>query len=427
MASVQLSVCWWVLKRVKAIPRFLVVLCVACGITASCSAGGEGGGEVIVRDTIISHARRDVTVRIVENPADPLSLEQWTIGAEPLVDLGGHDVPEEEALFRVESAYRMRDGRIIVADGGSTSLKIFGEAGMLLRSIGRSGDGPGEFRGINQFERLTGDSLAVWDFAQARLTVFDADGNVGREVRIGATEASPMSDIIGTFDDGTLLTRDFVRLAETPSGLVRHDVGAFHLDVNGNVLDTIPPIHSGEIWFVPRNGGFSVFSVPMPRTTDIVAHGSSILVGDTDRAEIRVLSASGEPRMLVRWHSRPRAITEPDIASARAQALAEESSESERTEVERMFAQIDMPPTMPAFGALRVDTAGNLWVMDYRTDWDEGDVSWSVFDPDGAMIAHLSMPGGFMPTHIGDDFVLGIATDELDVEHVKLYRLTRHG
>jgi hypothetical protein len=35
------------------------------------------------------------------------------------------------------------------------------------------------------------------------------------------------------------------------------------------------------------------------------------------------------------------------------------------------------------------------------------------------------MPGGFMPTHIGDDFVLGIATDELDVEHVRLYRLTR--
>jgi hypothetical protein len=363
-------------------------------------------------------------IRIVENPADP-PVEQWSVSPGPLVDLGGEDVPDDEALFRVESAFRLSDGRIVVGDGGSRSLKLFGPAGTLLGSIGRPGDGPGEFRGINQFELLSGDSLAVWDFAQARLTVFDSAGNVGREIRIGATQSSPMSDIIGVFDDRTLLSRDFVRLTETPTGLVRHDVGAFHLDANGNLLDTIPPIPSGEVWFVPRDRGFSVFNAPMPRTTDIVAHGDRILVGDTERPEVRVLSASGEPRMLVRWRTTPRAITESDIAGARAHAMDEESSESERTDIERMFAQLEMPPTMPAFGALRVDTAGNLWIMDYRTDWDEGDVSWSVFDPDGAMIARLTMPDGFRPTHIGSDFVLGIARDELDVEHVVLYSLTR--
>jgi hypothetical protein len=32
-----------------------------------------------------------------------------------------------------------------------------------------------------------------------------------------------------------------------------------------------------------------------------------------------------------------------------------------------------------------------------------------------------------MPTHIGHDFVLGIATDDLDVEHVRSYRLNRQG
>jgi hypothetical protein len=48
-----------------------------------------------------------------------------------------------------------------------------------------------------------------------------------------------------------------------------------------------------------------------------------------------------------------------------------------------------------------------------------------VFDPDGSMIARLSMPGGFLPTQIGDDFVLGITRDELDVEHVRLYGLHR--
>jgi hypothetical protein len=234
-----------------------------------------------------------------------------------------------------------------------------------------------------------------------------------------------MSDIIGIFDDRSLLTRDFVRLGEVPSGLVRHRVGAFHLDANGTVLDTIAPIPAGEAWFIPRNGGFTVFDVPMARTTAIVAYRDRILVGDTEHSEIRILSPDGEPHLFVRWHHEPRAITDADIAAARADALEDESSESDRTEVERMFARLELPPAMPAFGALRVDTAGNLWIMDYRTEWDEGDISWSVFDPDGSMIARLSMPGGFLPTQIGDDFVLGITRDELDVEHGRLYGLHR--
>lgn len=401
-------------------------VCIAALLAAGCSAGGDAAGGVMVRDTVFVRAASTDTVRIVENPAAAAMPARWSVSAEPALDLGGPDAPEDEALFRVASAYRLSDGRIVVGDGGSTSLKVFDDAGRLTATIGRAGDGPGEFRGINHFALLSGDSLAVWDFAHGRLTVFDASGVIGREVRIGASPASPMSNVGGVFADASLMSRGFIRLTDgIPKGLTRVDAPLLHLSPEGLLLDTLDAVRSGEQWFVERENGFTVFSPPFMRTTDIVAAGQLIMVGDTEHPEIRVLSPDGTPRLLVRWAHEPRRITPSDIDSARTHILGDNPADGRRTDVDRMFAEMRMPAVMPAFSTLRLDVDGNLWVMDYRTDWDEGDVSWTVFDADGRMIARLMMPGRFRPTHIGRDFILGVATDELDVEHVLLYPLQR--
>jgi hypothetical protein len=48
-----------------------------------------------------------------------------------------------------------------------------------------------------------------------------------------------------------------------------------------------------------------------------------------------------------------------------------------------------------------------------------------VYDANGGPLARVRLPARFDPFHIGKDFVLGVRKDELDVEHVELYRLTR--
>jgi hypothetical protein len=409
-----------------ALNRRVHVTALAALLAARCSATDDAGEGVVVRDTVLVRAASVDTVQIVENPAAPAMLAEWSVSAQPEIDLGGPDAPEDEALFRVVSAYRLSDGRIIVADGGSTSLKVFGPAGDLMGAIGRPGEGPGEFRGLNHVALLPGDSIAVWDFSQARLTVFDAAGVVGREVRIGATPASPRSNVIGVFADASLLAQDFIRLVDgVPQGLVRHSVGAFHLSPAGLLVDSLDAITTGESWFVERNGGFSVFTPPFARATSILAAGEHLITGDTERPEIRVFSADGTPHRLVRWVPQPRLISAADIDNARSHAIGDNPTDDHRTNIDRMFAEMRMPTAMPAFGLLRVDVDGNLWAMDYRTEWDEADIAWTVFAVDGRMIARLSMPGRFRPTHIGRDFVLGITQDEFDVEHVQLFSLAR--
>jgi hypothetical protein len=48
-----------------------------------------------------------------------------------------------------------------------------------------------------------------------------------------------------------------------------------------------------------------------------------------------------------------------------------------------------------------------------------------VFDEGGAALGVVPLPPRFTPHQIGNDFVLGAWKDELDVEHVRLYRLLK--
>ncbi len=63
---------------------------------------------------------------------------------------------------------------------------------------------------------------------------------------------------------------------------------------------------------------------------------------------------------------------------------------------------------------------GRLWVQDYPGLVD--DPAWTIYDADGARVARITLPGTFRPYDMGEDWVLGRETDELEVEHVRLYR-----
>jgi hypothetical protein len=78
---------------------------------------------------------------------------------------------------------------------------------------------------------------------------------------------------------------------------------------------------------------------------------------------------------------------------------------------------------MPFYQAALADAEGNLWVQDFSPG--EPPAGWSVFDPEGRFLGAVAMPDRFRPQQIGDDFILGVARDELDVERVQLYALEK--
>jgi 6-bladed beta-propeller len=93
--------------------------------------------------------------RRVWKPAEVLRLAPT-----PALVIGIQGGPMYE-FDRVAGSARLHDGRIVVADGGSSSLRFFDSTGIFLKSVGGRGAGPGEFQSLGFFSVMQGDTLVA--------------------------------------------------------------------------------------------------------------------------------------------------------------------------------------------------------------------------------------------------------------------------
>lgn len=96
--------------------------------------------------------------------------------------------PFREVLTRINKIGIAPDGRIVIADPGSGKVRVYSPTGRLLRSLGRNGDGPGEFRSPTDAAFAEDGSLFVINFAPPRVTRFTPELELDTVFRIPDTE-----------------------------------------------------------------------------------------------------------------------------------------------------------------------------------------------------------------------------------------------
>lgn len=115
----------------------LVALALLTG--ASLESGGEAGA-------LAAGAQAgDETVEYVRNPAVP-AAESACIELEPLWRIESGEGEGQIRLGRIAGIVADDRGNAYVLDQESNNIKVFSKSGELLRTIGRQGQGPGEFR-----------------------------------------------------------------------------------------------------------------------------------------------------------------------------------------------------------------------------------------------------------------------------------------
>jgi hypothetical protein len=80
-----------------------------------------------------------------------------------------------EPFSEVGSIRELRDGRVIVVDARELTVKVIDFRTGLATTIGRTGDGPGEYRWPGKLFALAGDSSLLQDNAGGRLMVIGPD------------------------------------------------------------------------------------------------------------------------------------------------------------------------------------------------------------------------------------------------------------
>jgi hypothetical protein len=149
-----------------------------------------------------------------------------------------------------------------------------------------------------------------------------------------------------------------------------------------------------------------------------------MVLGTRDLYEINVFEPSGG---LVRIIRVPLPLVE--VTDAHLDGLLEEwldrlPSPDMAPAFRSGFSQTPHAETMPAFEDLLLDSEGCVWVEDVHIPGDTLR-TWTVFDDEGVPLTRLSLPTSNRVLEIGEDYVLAVYDDDLGVEYVRSYPLTR--
>ena len=421
----------------------------ALAATFGCPIGSGARADTPDGIQQLPHVVRDSAgVSIVENRRPGIdSRLGWTVGVEPVVTIGARDASDAFQLYRVRDATRLGAGRIAVANGSSNQLLVFDPDGDHLDAWGGQGEGPGEFMSLALVRPWGADSLIAADAQNGRISVFDLDGKHGRTESLrgdpssfsrtlmatagqeaeGGISALDTHVAVGVLPDGTLLSRDTGGYGA--QGLWRNDYAYAMMSLDGSSrlsLGEFPgPEHYSESYLEGNLVHVMPLRHPFGRTTLTAVWGNLAVTGRNETYEIRAYLSDGSLARIVRRDHEMRSPSKAEQDAAfgdRFAGLADDDREA------RMKVAVNAPvvASFPAYSSLRGDALGHLWVAEFKLPGAtyEGTL-WTVFDPVGRALGFVETPSGLTIYEIGADYILGKTTDDMDVEYIQLWDLTR--
>ena len=396
--------------------RGMFVLALASGLTGvAVELGGSGGPEADALQACESEL-----------------IEEMRIGS-----LGG---PAEYSFSDINSIAVSRSGAAYVDDTHPPTIREFGPDGRFVRSIGREGEGPGEFRSIAGVSVLPDGRVAFWDRGARRITVYRPDGELDETLRIeGVNPPYPLAERSFLTDvEGHYYLRIFVEPASSGRDMAAMRYGYARISPGGAVLDTLAtpeaPGTSGQsIVIYTRAGDRSPFP---EEALDALSPFGYLVTGFNGTYAFSILDPA-DTIEVEREGFQPVEVKAGERAEWRARvAHAERRSGGSYAEV---------PRWKPAYRNLWVDSDGRIWVHRYaeavRRDepiaelWPEvlegaePPITWEeptlydVFGADGRLLRCVRVPADSEVMASRGSLVWGISRGDLDEEYVVRWRI----
>lgn len=290
--------------------------------------------------------RDSAGIRIIENPRPTEgSRLEWRIGPEPALSIGEADGEDPYTLYFVRDATRLRDGRIVVANGGSHELRFFDAQGNHLTTRGGEGEGPGEFERLLTLWPWPGDSIAAWRAPGWGISVFDTEGSYEHTFALADHATTPgfRWNPLSTTRDGAILV---VGIANDESM-----IGVQLIDGQGQLLTSLGT-HPGS----ERSG--ATLGTIYRRGPVVALWNDLVIIGTNFRYELKAFTTDGRLARIVRRGHELRAPTEAEVL-----AYVEENARpgTAPDEIRRQARSTPVAEHFPAYGSV---ASVQLWPLE---------------------------------------------------------------
>lgn len=303
----------------------------------------------------------------------------------------------ETLLFRAFRYLRGDDGCYYIVDTGNDRIAVFDSAGEYLRSIGRQGEGPGEFRSMTLLDAHGGNVL-VYDRSLRRLQVFDTGGRFLRSY------TSPVYYSINALypvaDEQLLLLRRMNEEQPNEDQIQSHH--ALVTTADGDTLARISTPGYVNYRVVTIQNPPTMFAVnyPLSPSAGIDFHPERGLFSyHTGYPEMTWYDLEGNPVRKIRVTVDPEPVTgeERSAIMSRLNRLIEEADNERSKRMARATRDnTRIPEFKPYWMDVMVDGNGFIWlekVGDRVLPFEErGPVVRMVLSPEGEYLGDTSFP-----------------------------------
>lgn len=371
-----------------------------------------------------------------------------TVDAEPVARLGSVTGADGPTTVHVADVLARPDGSLWVADVGKPAVELWSAGGRLRRTLGREGEGPGEYRAPAAVGR-TGDTLWVRD-GPFRFVLFTPEGEPAELVRLPGTPVPGVGSGLpaGRFPlEGVALLADGSVLAAPDVALHPHTLGtrpriAYHRiartgEVGDALLEGIAAdggisIHDDpdrpHMRFITSNpfGGADLVGVrPDGSALVVVRPGPGNGAGGSGALSVTALGPSGEQR----WRREVRLAPYADRGASVRRAVRAHVDEGmdvpddvpmDRDEEalsrgyrEALESAVERIPVSD----LVVGSDGSV-LLERTLPLPDGRRLWLLFTEEGRPAARVRVPAGVEVMDVRDGTIWGTTRGELDVQHV---------
>ena len=329
-------------------------------------------------------------------------------------------------LYGVSGAKMLSDGGVVVGDGGAMEIRKFAANGEHEWSVGRRGEGPGEFMSLRVLRGCSNDSVfVVYDRLLGRVSEFGLDGMLRGEWRVLSSHGMPFEYSCG---GGIRLIFHTPGSSPVRVGINRWRVTLQWADAASGthvVRDDMPGPERvlTEESFHARHWG---------RQLVFAGVDEGIWVGAGDSFELDLVGWDGVLRRTLEWTGPSLEVTDAELRGFYGRLTYPfRDDEVQVREFDReMWPEWldELPPTLPAYTRLLAVNGGELWVGLWAPNWlyrqpnDRGR-TWMVFSDRGQEIRSVVIPGDMYLLDVVGTRVLVVVRDVLGVETLKGYEM----
>lgn len=322
-------------------------------------------------------------------------------------------------------------GVIYAADSRLQKIHLFSPDGDYLDSLGRRGEGPGEFTRLDPNIRIRLDTLYVKDNNAKRINLFNLKtlqsfGTIN--IPNAKIEGVPMGYLRDMFplSNGNLMVSFMNTYFTAPQEEdITHKTTVSLINTSGefikqNILQlpVLFPTDQRLIYLESNHGSRSMTVFTdlsfYPDTKMAISPAEQLYIGNTDSLILRRYDKDGELAGILQGTYQPAPLKDSDIDSI---------SKGKRNTFEKAIDEIDHPDHWPAFRDFLFDDKSHCWIQ--LISPGKSQQTWWVFNRDGKPKWKFKLPTEIKLYTVKNGEAYGIFQPHEDIPSIVRYQINK--